>query len=262
MEIFGYVGALLMGISLGLIGGGGSIIALPILVYLFHINPDLAVVYSLFIVGGTALFAFANHVRAGNFEPKVALRFGAASVLSVVVSRYYIVPNIPIILATINGFEIKKSLILLLLFAVLMLFAATKMIFAQNIENTNQAVSSQKLIVSGFSIGFLTGLIGAGGGFLIVPTLVYYANLPMKKAIGTSLLIIGINALIGFAISTLQNPTFDWSLLISFLSIAFIGTFAGAQLSKKVSNQALKPVFGGFVLVMGIYIIIKELFLS
>jgi uncharacterized protein len=258
MIIIGYLGALFMGIILGLIGGGGSIIALPILVYLFHINPDLAVVYSLFIVGNTALFASANHVRAGNFEPKVALQFGAASVLSVIVSRYWIVPNIPAVLFEINGFEVKKSVVLLLLFAFLMLFAAVKMIFTQNIEHKSAAVSPQKLVFTGLGIGLLTGLIGAGGGFLIVPTLVHYANLTMKKAIGTSLLIIGVNATIGFAASALQTANFDWQLLFSFLAIAFIGSFLGAQLSKKISNQALKPAFGWFVLVMGVYIIIKE----
>jgi uncharacterized protein len=258
MIIIGYLGALFMGIILGLIGGGGSIIALPILVYLFHIEHDLAVVYSLFIVGSTAFFASANHVRAGNFEPKVARQFGAASVLSVVVSRYFIIPNIPAVLFEINGFEIKKAVVLLLLFAILMLFAAAKMIFTQNTEHNATALSPQKLVFSGLSIGFLTGLIGAGGGFLIVPTLVHYANLPMKKAIGTSLFIIGINATIGFVASALKTTNFDWQLIFSFLIIAFVGTFLGAQLSKKISNQALKPAFGWFVLVMGIYIILKE----
>jgi uncharacterized protein len=259
MIIIGYLGALFMGIILGLIGGGGSIIALPIFVYLFHIQPDLAVVYSLFIVGNSAFFASANHVRAGNFAPKIALEFGAASVFSVVVSRYFIIPNIPAVLFEINGFEVKKAMVLLLLFAFLMLFVAIKMIFTQNIEQNPIAVSSQKLVFSGLGIGFLTGLIGAGGGGLIVPTLVYYANLPMKKAIGTSLVIIGANAMIGFGVSALQITDFDWKLLFSFLAIAFIGTFIGAQLSKKISNQALKPAFGWFVLLMGIYIILKEI---
>jgi uncharacterized membrane protein YfcA len=263
LAIIGYLGALFMGTILGLIGGGGSIIALPIFVYLFGVPSDLAIVYSLLIVGSTSVFASWGHVQQKQFDSVVAVWFGAASVVAVVLSRYWIVPNLPDPLLSISGWHLSKDLSLLLLFAGLMLLSAFKMIFAAAppVAAPDAKLEVIPLIMRGLAIGLLTGLIGAGGGFLIVPALVYYAGLPMKKAVGTSLLLIGVNSLIGFAtsLSTIQAD-FDWVLLSVFLGLGIIGTFIGASLAKKIPNELLKPAFGWFVLSTGTYIIIKEIF--
>ena len=258
-ELVGYLGALLMGLSLGMVGGGGSIIALPILLYLFHIHPELAIVYSLFIVGSTSVFASANHIKQKNFDVKVAIKFGLASVIAVAFMRFLVMPNIPATIITIGNIVIKKSIVLLMIFSVLMLIVSIKMITGHQ-SNIVQNSHSSNLVFNGISVGILTGLIGAGGGFLIVPSLVNKAGLTMKKAIGTSLIIIGINSLIGFVISLIHHPKIDWFLLITFLAVSFAGTVIGTQLSKKIPGEKLKPIFGWFVLLTGIYIIIKELF--
>ncbi|MBC7722824.1 MAG: sulfite exporter TauE/SafE family protein [Pedobacter sp.] len=259
-QIIGYLGALLMGLSLGLVGGGGSIIALPILVYLFHIHPELAIAYSLFIVGSTSVFASANHIKQNNFDVQVAVKFGVASIIAVAITRFFIMRNIPTVLFTIGNFKIEKSIALLLLFSILMLVASIKMILDKyKIINNHPTINTKILVLNGLGVGFLTGLIGAGGGFLIVPSLVNKAGLTMKKAIGTSLIIIGTNSLIGFAISLIHIAKINWYLLLSFLAVSFVGTIIGSHLSKKISNNKLKPIFGWFVLLTGLYIIIKEL---
>ncbi len=263
LQIIGYLGALLMGISLGLVGGGGSIIALPILVYLFHIQPEIAIAYSLFIVGSTSVFASINHIKQNNLDVQVALKFGISSVIAVVFTRFLIMPNIPNTLFTIGNIVIKKQVVLLLLFSTLMLIASIKMIInRQEIIKEITTTNTGSLLFTGVNVGILTGLIGAGGGFLIVPALTNKAGLTIKKAIGTSLIIIGINSLIGFTISLVHIININWYLLLSILAVSFIGTIIGAQLSKQIPNNKLKPLFGWFVLVTGIYIIIKEIFLK
>ena len=251
-----------MGVSLGLFGGGGSIIALPMLVYLFHIDPDVAIVYSLLMVGSTSFFAATNHLKSGNVVSRVALQFGVASVLMVAATRYFITPALPAVFGIIAGVTIHKSVVLLLLFGTVMLLAARSMLKTAATATFDSApASALSLAVCGTGVGLLTGLLGAGGGFLIVPTLVHFAHLDIKKAIGTSLVIIGSNALIGFFVSVWQKPqAIDWAFLGVFLALAFVGTWLGAQLSQRINSAALKPAFGWFVLVMGAYIIAKELF--
>lgn len=260
-QIFGYAGALLMGLSLGLLGGGGSIIALPILVYLFFVSPDLAITYSLFIVGATSVFASVNHIKQKNFDLGIAIRFGIPSLAAVAIARSLIIPNVPKVLFHVGNIDIKKPIVLLLLFSILMLIVSIKMIMGkQNNLEKEGLDSTLNLTKNGLGVGFLTGIVGAGGGFLVVPALVNNAGATMKKAIGTSLIIIGINSLIGFAISAIHIAKVDWILLLSFLAVSFVGTFAGTQLSKQISNEKMKPIFGWFVLITGIYIIVKELF--
>lgn len=260
-QFFGYVGALLMGLSLGLVGGGGSIIALPILVYLFFVSPELAIAYSLFIVGATSVFASINYIKQKNFDLGIAIRFGIPSLIAVAIARSVIMPNVPKVLFHVSGIDIKKPIVLLLLFSILMLVVSIKMIIGKQKKQGKDGLdNASNLTKNGLGVGFLTGFIGAGGGFLIVPALVNNAGANMKKAIGTSLIIIGINSLIGFAISAYHISKIDWTLLLTFLAVSFVGTFAGAQLSKLISNERLKPIFGWFVLVTGIYIVIKEFF--
>ncbi len=262
MEIVGYLGAILMGLSLGLIGGGGSILTVPILVYLFKIDAVLATAYSLFIVGLVSLIGSFSHFRQGNIEIKTAIIFGIPSIITVFLTRYYLVPLIPQNIISIGSLQITKSIALLLLFAIIMLMASYSMIKKSNPKKTEGEIpfNYPLIFIEGSVVGVVTGLVGAGGGFLIIPALVLLANLPMKQAVGTSLIIIASKSLIGFIGDVGADMQIDWLFLIVFSTVAVSGILLGSYLSKFISNEKLKPAFGWFVLVMGIYIIFKELF--
>ncbi len=276
MEIIGYIGAVVMGLSLGLIGGGGSILTVPILVYLFQVDAVLATAYSLFIVGLTSLVGSVSHVRLGNVHWRTAIVFGIPSIISVFLTRSYLVPRIPDPIMTFGqdpsggaALVITKSVGLLLLFAVIMVMAAYSMIKPAKKSGDNTLEKAEDLqpqfnypliLAEGAIVGLVTGLVGAGGGFLIIPALVLLAKLPMKQAVGTSLMIIAAKSLIGFVGDMRGNEVIDWSFLGVFSSIAVVGILLGSWLSKRIPGEKLKPAFGWFVLVMGTYIIIKELF--
>jgi uncharacterized protein len=271
MEIVGYFASLLIGISLGLIGGGGSILTVPVLVYLFGVNPVLATAYSLFIVGSTSLVGALPKYKQGLVNLKTALIFGVPSIAAVYATRKFLIPLIPDEVFTVGGFVVTKSILMMILFALLMVFASYSMIVEKNGKNSceeeekGEAPAEQKfnyplILVEGAVVGILTGLVGAGGGFLIIPALVLLSKLPMKQAVGTSLLIIAAKSLIGFT-GDLGHYVMDWKLLGIVTVLAIAGIFIGNRLSHKVSGCKLKKGFGWFVLVMGIYIIIKELFL-
>ena len=263
MEIIGYLGAVLMGMSLGLIGGGGSILTVPILVYLFGVNAELSTAYSLFIVGLTSLFGSFSHMKMGNIHWKTAIVFGIPSIISVYITRHFIVPAIPPVLISTSSFVLDKDMGILILFAVIMVLASYSMIKkgkpkAQN-EEEEIAYNYPLILVEGAVVGLVTGLVGAGGGFLIIPALVILAKLPMKQAVGTSLIIIASKSLLGFLGDLGRGQIIDWQFLLVFSAIAVVGIFLGASLSKKISGDKLKPAFGWFVLFMGIYIIVKTL---
>lgn len=260
----GYIASLLIGLSLGLIGGGGSILTVPVLVYLFGVDPVLATAYSLFIVGATSLVGAFPKYKNGEINIKTAVIFGIPSIISVYATRAFIVPAIPTEVFTIGTFVVTKAILMMMIFAVLMVFASVSMIRDKHNnqeESDEQVFNYPMILLEGTIVGILTGLVGAGGGFLIIPALVIFSKLPMKQAIGTSLLIIAAKSLIGFT-GDLGKQIMDWQLLISVTILAIIGIFMGNLLGKKVSANSLKKGFGWFVLVMGIYIIIKELFLN
>jgi len=263
MEIFGYIGAVLMGLSLGLIGGGGSILTVPILVYLFSVDAVLATAYSLFIVGLTSLVGSVSHMRLGNIHWRTAIVFGIPSILAVYATRAWLVPALPDPLFSVGSTLVTKSLGMLIFFALLMVAAAYSMIRkSKKVSDTNagEVKFNYPLILGeGVVVGTITGLVGAGGGFLIIPALVLLAKLPMKQAVGTSLIIIAAKSLIGFTGDLKGEEIIDWNFLLIFSAIAIVGIIVGSFLSKRIPNEKLKPAFGWFVLVMGIYIIGKEL---
>ena len=261
-EILGFSASILIGISLGLIGGGGSILTLPVLVYIMGINPVLSTAYSLFVVGTTSLAGSFNFMRKGLVNYKAALVFAVPSFVAVFLTRKYLVPMIPDSLFTLGGFEVTKNTGIMLFFAVVMLAASYSMVKEDKTEPEGARGELQfnyPLIgLEGGVVGILTGIVGAGGGFLIIPALVLLAKLPMKMAVGTSLLVIAAKSLIGFA-GDISNTTIDWTFLLEFTSLSIAGIFLGSFLAKFISGEKLKKSFGWFVLVMGIYIISKEI---
>lgn len=264
MEVLGYISAIIIGIILGILGGGGSILSVPVLVYLFYIEPITATAYSLFIVGTSSLIGAFPKYKQGLIHTKTALFFGLPALISVFLTRAFIIPNLPETILTINSIVVSKSMLTMFVFALLMIVASFSMIRKSidcPAENNEFKISHfSSISAQGFLTGFLTGFVGAGGGFLIIPALVFGCNLPMKKAIGTSLLIIAVNSIIGFIGDlTFTHSIINWKLLIIFTSLAIIGIFIGNYLTKYINSDKLKKGFGWFILVMGIYIIANEL---
>lgn len=265
MEIVGYLAAILIGVALGLIGGGGSILTVPVLVYLLGVDAVAATAFSLFIVGATSAVGSVNYFRKGLVNIKTAIIFGIPSIIAVFLTRAYIVPAIPDDVFSLGGFVVTKSILLMLLFAILMIAASYSMI-KKDKPKTDENKGEQKfnyplILIEGAVVGVLTGLVGAGGGFLIIPALVVLSKLPMKEAVGTSLVIIALKSLIGF-FGEGGETVIDWQLMLTVTAFAVGGIFIGSYLSKKIDGAKLKPAFGWFVLVMGIYILIKETLLK
>jgi uncharacterized membrane protein YfcA len=266
MEIAGYLASILIGVALGLIGGGGSILTVPVLVYLFQINIVLATAYSLFIVGLTSAIGSVSYFKKGLVDVKTALIFGAPSIAAVFATRKWILPAIPAEVFELGGHMVSKSTLVMLLFAILMVAASYSMIkkgkpSADASEGTTRVYNYPVILMEGAVVGLLTGLVGAGGGFLIIPALVVLSKLPMKQAVGTSLVIIAAKSLIGF-FGESPETQIDYLFLSKISAFSIAGIFIGTHLSKKIDGAKLKPAFGWFVLIMGIYIIIKETLLN
>lgn len=261
IELFGFSGALLLGIVLGLIGGGGSILTVPIFVYLLGIDPVLATGYSLFVVGSTALVGAIRNAQKGMVDFKTGIIFAIPAFIAVYLTRKFLVPAMPNELFSVGDFLVTKSTAIMIFFALIMVLAAYFMIKGSKDEcneNTEVEYNYPLIITEGLVVGLLTGIIGAGGGFLIIPALVLLAKLPMKKAVATSLMIIAIKSLIGF-IGDAQNIEVDWTFLLSFTSLSIVGIFIGLYFNKFVDGKKLKKGFGWFVLLMGVYIFLKEI---
>lgn len=257
----GYFAAVFIGITLGLIGGGGSILTVPVLVYLFGMDEFSAVIYSLFIVGTTSVAGSLAYFLKGWVDVKTAVFFGIPSVAAVFLTRLIILPAIPTELVSLGNFTVTKPVLLMLIFAILMMIAACSMIRKRKPVDEQCAKTGKTyylpILAEGLFTGTLTGLIGAGGGFLIIPVLVNILKLPVKTAVGTSLIIISLSSLVGFVISASEH-LIQWPFLLGITSIAIMGILIGNYASTKIDGKKLKPAFGWFVLIMGIYIIMKE----
>lgn len=269
MEFIGLLLAILIGLSLGIIGAGGSILTVPVLVYFIDLDPVLSTSYSLFIVGATALVGSINYFKNNLISIRTAIAFSLPSIISVLLTRKLILPAIPEKITSIGSLLITKGFLILFVFAILMVLASFSMIHDKRRfrklgkEALDKSSTNYKSIfLQGLLVGFLTGFVGAGGGFLIIPALVLFARLPMKTAIGTSLLIIAINSLVGFSGDIYRGVQIEWPFILGFSAFAFAGIFIGSYISKFINGQKLKPAFGWFILGMGIIIIIKELFIN
>ena len=263
MEITGYIASIFIGISLGLIGSGGSILTVPVLVYLFGIGVEMSTAYSLFIVGSTALVGGVRNAFLGNVNYKTAVVFTIPAFIAVYTTRAYLVPAIPSVIMTLGTYVLTKDIAIMVFFALVMLAASVSMIRNKRKKEEENAVPQLNLpviIIEGAVVGVLTGIVGAGGGFLFIPALVLFAKLPMKKAVGTSLLIIAAKSLIGF-IGDVQRygDQLDWTRLLTVTAIAVFGIFIGIYLNTFIDGKKLKKGFGWFVLLMAVYIIGKQL---
>ena len=261
MEIAGYIASVFVGVVLGLLGGGGSILSIPILVYLFGVEPVLASAYSLFIVGITSLVGTVPKYRQQLLNLRTGILFGIPSIITIFATRKWIVPAIPDIVWSTESFELTKRMLVLGIFAILMVLASFSMIRGRReISSKSKSFRTPLVILEGSLIGFLTGLVGAGGGFLIIPALVFLTGLKFKTAVGTSLFIIAVNSLSGF-LGDVMNYKIDWFFLVSITLLAVVGILVGGQFSRKISGTVLRKAFGWLTLLMGCWILIKELLL-
>jgi len=260
-EVAGYIGALCIGLILGLTGGGGSILTVPLLVYVLIIDPVIATAYSLFIVGVTSAFGATQNYFKGLVDLKTGILFAVPSFTTVFLTRKFILPKIPDVIIETNSIILTKDTFLMGFFAIIMLFASYSMLKKAKVELREFTKKRYllNLIIQNAIIGIIIGLVGAGGGFLIIPSLVLFAQLPMKKAVGTSLFIITINSLIGF-LGDIDNPKIDWNFLMLFTFISVIGIFIGIYLNKFINESQLKKGFGYFVLAMACFILLKEFY--
>ncbi len=259
-DVLGYVAALFIGISLGLIGGGGSILTVPVMVYLIGIEPVLATAYSLFVVGSTALVGAWTNIKKKLIHYKAAVAFSIPSFIAVFATRMWIVPSIPETIIETETFMLSKGSALLIFFAIVMLTSAYSMIRNSRIEEL--AFSAEdfkygKIALEGTAVGVITGLVGAGGGFLIIPALVLLTKIPMKMAVGTSLLIIAVKSLIGFLGDVTHQPV-EWPFLLGFTTVTIIGVLLGGKLSDRFNGRQLKIGFAYLVVIMAAYILLKE----
>ena len=260
MELLGYIMALFIGISLGLFGGGGSILAVPVLAYLFSLDEKVATAYSLFIVGFAALVGGIKQNINNNVDWITAVVFGIPALIGVWIVRHYVIPELPDVLFDVGDFAISRRMGMFGVFIVLMVAAALSMLK----ENTRKGGSGDisfnypLILIEGLIVGTVTGLVGAGGGFLIIPALVVLTNLDIKKAIGTSLVIIALKSILGFFLGDALIMSIDWNFLIVFTSITIIGIFLGVYIGNFIDGNKLKKGFGYFILAMSIFMFIIE----
>ena len=259
-ELLGYFGALIIGLVVGLFGGGGSILAVPIFVYLFHLNPILATSYSLFVVGFSAAAGTIINIKKKLIDYRIAIIFSFPALFSVFVVRRYLISSLPEVILDTGSIYITTKMALMLLFSIVILLSSfsmlkkNKAVIAQKLNNTNYSL----LLITGSVVGVLTGLVGAGGGFIIVPALVFFAGLKIKQAVATSLVIITCNALFGF-LSDITQVNIDWFFLTSLTLISVLGIVLGSYLSNFINDMSLKKNFARFILLIALMIICNEL---
>ena len=262
MDLFGYFLAVIIGILLSILGGGGSILTVPVLVYIFLFPPQIATAYSLLIVGVISAIASLSYLKNGLASPKTALFFSFPSFVMVFLTRKFLMPIIPETIISIGNFNLEKNHFIMIIFALLMLIASISMIKGRkeinDIESVTKKMNYGFIFLEGLAVGTLTGFVGVGGGFLIIPVLINFIKLPMKLAVGTSLMIISINSLIGF-LGDLGHFQIEYAFLAKFLGLALIGVAIGTNLSKKIKNEQLRPAFGWFVLIVSFTILIIEI---
>lgn len=258
----GYVASIFMGLVLGMIGGGGSILTVPILVYLFSLDPMTATAYSLFIVGVTAFIGAFKSFQNKMLDFKTGFIFALPSFIGVYVVRAYVMPSIPNVIFEAENFIFSKALLIMSVFAALMIVSSLMMIKKQaEVKKSDmpQALKVMLIAIEGMLVGGITGFVGAGGGFLIIPALVILVGLPMKIAVGTSLGIITAKSLLGFIGDLQAGVNLDWSILGGTSLLAGVGILIGGRIAQSIPEAQLKKGFGYFVLIMGSGILFDQI---
>jgi uncharacterized membrane protein YfcA len=259
--VLGYAGAVVTGLVLGLLGGGGALLSIPVLVYFFHMDATVATGYSLFLVAIAATSGTVQNIRNKNIDGKAFLFYGIPSVTTVYIFRRFIIHQLPDIIFSTGSFSLTKDHLILFILSFVMFGVGFKMINA-----TDEAVDGGPLhakhyvllVLYAIAVGCFIGLVGAGGGFLMTPALIYFAGLDMKRAIGTSILLVGVNSFIGFLGDIHSSLQMDWRFLILFSLFSVTGVLAGTYFSHRIDNRKLKISFGWFVLLLGVYIAGRE----
>lgn len=257
--IIGLVAFFIMGLTLGVIGGGGSILTVPILVYIFGMNAQEATGSSLFIVGATALVGAVISFYKKEIQLLQSLPFAVPSVFGVFVARTLLLPFMPDPTLNLEFLVLSKDMFLMICFSILMLTASYKMIRSSPIRGLPQGATLTAVIFKGFSVGAITGFVGAGGGFLIIPALIFLLQLSMRQAVATSLMVIAINSAMGFLGDLLIHPDKQWSILLTSVVAAVFGLLLGRRMAPSFSEKTLKRAFGWFVLLLGSFILIEQL---
>lgn len=259
IQILGYIGALILGLILGLIGSGGSLMAVPIFAYVFHLSPVATTAYSLFVVGTSASIGTFRNLKMGLINLRLALIFGIPAFVSVYVVRRYIMPILPENLILFEIVPVARDKAIMVLFALLLLIAAIAMIYKPTVkDNKSTKCNYVLLFIEGMIVGAITGIVGIGGGFLIIPALVFLLKMPMKEAVATSLFIIAFKSLIGF-LGDMGHLDINWLFLLSFTLLSIFGILLGTYLSSFINADKLKRGFGWFALSMALFVIHKEL---
>lgn len=264
---FGFAAMVVVGVVLGTIGAGGSILVVPILVYLFAVPASLATGYSLLIVGATAFAGAVTYFRRGQSDTRMALVFGVPAIVAVYLTRRFFFPAIPDPIVEAGGFVLGKDRGVMILFAVFMLVAAVSMMRSGG-ESEAEAVRAREgrnlplISLVGFTVGVFTGLVGAGGGFMILPALVLLGGLPMKVAIGTDLIIIAAKSLLGFVGEMQAVEGIDYGFLGLITLLPLLGMTVGTYLNRRTPAPILRTAFGWFVLIMGGVIVVREMLLG
>lgn len=259
----GYLCLMLTGVALGLLGAGGAILGVPILVYLLHVQPVVATGYSLVLVGTTALVGAFQYIRRGYAHPRLAILYGVPAIVGVYLARRVVFPAVPDPVFSIGNAVMPKDDLVMIVFALFMVIASRKMIQSARRDDIDEYrphhyVQAWVIAVIGIVAGMFTGFLGAGGGFIILPVLVLLAGLPMRMAIGTSLIVIAAQCLFGFVGEIQARESIDYSFVGSILVPPFFGILLGTWLNKKARAARLKTSFGWFLLVIGIAIVTHE----
>lgn len=265
MIIFGFICAVLMGITLGVFGAGGSILTVPILVFIMSVPAESATAYSLFIVGITALFGAYSYYKKDLICFKIGFIFALPAFIGVYSVRLLLMPALPDVVLKVGDWQLAKDALILIVFSVVMMLAAYAMIKPRKVpvtQSDNTVLNIPLIALEGLVVGAVTGFVGAGGGFLIIPALVLLAGLPMSQAVGTSLMIIAIKSIFGF-VGDIQSGMFiDWTLLVEVTSLSIVGALLGERLCRNIDGNKLKPWFGYFVLLMGGAMLVREMMVS
>lgn len=255
------MGAVATGLVLGLLGGGGALLSIPVLVYLFHIEASIATGYSLFVIGIAASSGALQNIRRRYVDYNAALYYGIPSVITVYIVRRFVIHELPTVFFHIGSFAVTKDRFILFLLSTVMFGMAYKMLIADKFETETEkehSINHPLLILYAVIVGCFLGLVGAGGGFLMTPALVYFANLNMKKAIGTSLLLVAVNSFIGFLGDVHSSVSMNWRFLLVFSAFCVSGVLLGSYWGHFIDNQKLKKGFGWFIIITGIYIWVRE----